>query len=115
MFLQMNDSRAFQCFRNAIDVYVKHGMIYQAIANCFLYGYKIGKGNGNTIMKRMIFYIRGELLRAQYKIPHTCAIIKVEDSEYCNLPKVVVDRRNRCAGPVLINIWNRGDVHISIV
>ncbi|KII73812.1 hypothetical protein RF11_08181 [Thelohanellus kitauei] len=83
MFIRENNKRAFQCYRDAIDVYVEHGKINEAIQNCFEYGYNMGKKSCFTEQMHEL-YALGDRLRVQRNLSHSCGVTEVKISDYEN-------------------------------
>ncbi|KII64303.1 hypothetical protein RF11_08158 [Thelohanellus kitauei] len=90
IFLSMDDSRALQCFLEAIQIYVKHGEIKLAIQNCFQYGYEIEK-RPSLIQQSEELYTLGDKLRVQHTIFHSCSVRPFKKGYYKDVKRVAED------------------------
>ncbi|KII66366.1 hypothetical protein RF11_13600 [Thelohanellus kitauei] len=80
-FLRIKDGRAFNCYLSAIDIDVNKGVIEKAIENCFISGYKCDLELGDKY-KAEELYKKGEELRHEHKLSHSCVITRFDKSKH---------------------------------
>ncbi|KII70479.1 hypothetical protein RF11_08331 [Thelohanellus kitauei] len=80
-FMKIKSNKTFECFRKAIDVFIKHKKIHEAIEFCVDYGYKCQTVMGDASQSEY-FYNKSDQLRLEYDISHTCVITKFDPGEF---------------------------------
>ncbi|KII64168.1 hypothetical protein RF11_03223 [Thelohanellus kitauei] len=93
LFLSIRSKRTYTCYQKMIDLYVKKGEINKAIQHWFVYGYKI-QTKFRDMEKSAEFYDKGDELRQQHDLPHTCVITTYEPKKYMDLNDAL-DERSR--------------------
>ncbi|KII63828.1 hypothetical protein RF11_15065 [Thelohanellus kitauei] len=91
--LNERDSGAFSWCQQAVDVLVENDQINQAMQFCFEYGYKFLVGCDDHY-KAEILFIRGDDLRLQHGIKHSCVITKFDESDFIDDVRKAIELRD---------------------
>ncbi|KII73836.1 hypothetical protein RF11_08207 [Thelohanellus kitauei] len=79
-YLSTTDIRVYECYIKAIDLRINDGQINKAIQHCFEYGYRLIDEHIPEILVEQL-YRKGEDLRFQHNLGHTCVITIFDEPE----------------------------------
>ncbi|KII68835.1 hypothetical protein RF11_03040 [Thelohanellus kitauei] len=97
-YFEAKSRKAIDSCERAIDAILNDGRIDLGIGHCFKYGHVIQLNLGDAEKKEELFN-RGDQLRIQHNITHSCPMKKVEESEIRNdKQKVLQELRKENAG-----------------
>ncbi|KII69370.1 hypothetical protein RF11_06279 [Thelohanellus kitauei] len=97
-YLKTMDIRSYPFLEKAIELLASNNKINKAIEHCFRYGYQF-LVEGHEPEKTEIIYKRGEQLRHQHQLSHTCVITKFEVADF----KDDAEKATRLAKEVSMN------------